>query len=83
LKPTWIKADVEGSEIALLQGLQDTIRRYRPRLSICVYHNSYDLWEIPKYIKLLVPEYCLFLRHHSHVCTETVLHAAVKGDFSL
>ena len=83
IKPTWIKADVEGSEMALLKGFQNTIKKYKPRLSICVYHNSYDLWEIPVYIKSLVPEYRLFLRHHFMNIWESVLHAAVDGDYSL
>ncbi len=83
LNPTWIKADIEGYEMEMLEGFQQTIKKYKPRLSICVYHNSYDLWEIPKYIKSLVPEYHFFLRHYCFGMAETVLYAALPGDYSL
>jgi len=82
LAPTWIKADVEGSEMALLQGFQRTIKQYKPRLSICVYHNSYDLWEIPQYIKSLVPDYQFMLLHRCKSWAETVLFAALPEDYS-
>lgn len=83
LAPTWIKADVEGSEMALLQGFQNTIKQYKPRLSICVYHNSYDLWEIPQYIKSLVPDYQFMLLHRCKSWAETVLFAALHEDYTL
>jgi len=83
IAPTWIKADVEGNEIALLQGAQETIKKYKPRLSICVYHKLYDILEIPEYINSLVPDYHFFLRHHALNNWETVLYAALPGDYTL
>lgn len=35
----FIKADVEGGEVALLHGAEQTIRRCRPNLAIAVYHG--------------------------------------------
>ena len=81
--PTWIKADVEGNEIAMLNGFNKTIRKYKPRLSICVYHNHDDLWEIPKYIKSLNPDYHLFFRHYALNSYESVIYAAMPGDYSI
>lgn len=34
-----IKADVEGMGLELLKGALETIRRDRPILSLCIYHN--------------------------------------------
>lgn len=75
---TFIKMDIEGSEMKALLGAQNIIRKYRPKLAICVYHKKEDIVEIPKYILNLVPEYKLYLRHYSnYFATETVLYAVL------
>ncbi|WP_156920145.1 hypothetical protein [Brachyspira alvinipulli] len=43
-------------------------------MAISVYHRPDDLLTIPKFIKELVPEYNLALRHHSVKLSETVLY---------
>lgn len=72
---TFIKMDVEGSELKALAGARNTIRNYRPRLAICIYHKPSDVWEIPSYILRLVPEYRLYIRHYTMDVQETVLYA--------
>lgn len=74
---TMIKMDVEGSELEALKGARETILRDKPKLAICIYHKLEDLWEIPLYIKELVPEYRLWIRHHSSCMFETVLYAVM------
>lgn len=74
-KVTFIKMDIEGAELEALKGAQEIIRKYIPKLAICVYHKPEDILEIPCYIKELVPEYRLYLRHHSNYNGETVLYA--------
>lgn len=72
---TFIKMDVEGSELEALKGAAKTIRRCRPILAISVYHKPEDIIEIPSYIKSLIPEYRLFLRCYHTDHTETILYA--------
>ncbi len=74
---TFIKMDIEGSELAALRGCANTIKREKPKLAICVYHKPEDLITIPQYIKNLVPEYRLYLRHHQFISWETVLYATL------
>lgn len=74
-KVTFIKMDVEGAELESLKGAKQTIQKDRPKLAICIYHKAEDMLEIPLYIKLLVPEYKLYVRHHSNGAGETVLYA--------
>lgn len=62
--PTFIKMDIEGSEIDALRGAAITIRRCRPKMAICVYHRPSDLWEIPLLLKELLPDSHLTLRSH-------------------
>lgn len=74
-KVTFIKMDVEGSELESLKGAKNIIRRDRPKLAICIYHKPEDSVTIPLYIKSLVPGYKLYIRHHSNGAGETVLYA--------
>lgn len=73
---TYIKMDIEGAELAALRGAEQTIRKHRPKLAICVYHKAEDLWTIPQYILSLNPEYKLYLRKYvSPFSCELVLYA--------
>ena len=72
---TFIKLDIEGCELEALKGAKNTIIKYHPKLAICVYHKPEDIFEIPKYILSLVPNYKLYIRHYSNVELETVLYA--------
>ncbi|HBA67793.1 MAG TPA: hypothetical protein DCZ40_00310 [Lachnospiraceae bacterium] len=72
---SFIKMDIEGSEMEALKGAENTIGKYKPRLAICVYHKPEDIIEIPLKILELNPEYKLYLRHYSYIHTETVLYA--------
>ena len=71
---TLIKADIEGFEIQLIQGGRESIMKYRPKITICVYHHLSDLYEIPLLLKSLVDGYTMSLRHHSLTHNETVLY---------
>jgi FkbM family methyltransferase len=72
---SFVKMDVEGAEPHVLRGARALIQSQRPRLAVCVYHHISHLWEIPLYIKELVPEYRIYLRHHSPLEYETVCYA--------
>jgi len=63
-EPTFIKMDIEGSEIDALKGAQKTLKRCRPRLAVCVYHHPDHLWSIPLLLNELVPESRLTIRSH-------------------
>ena len=79
-KVTFIKMDIEGAELQALIGAKEMIIKNKPRLAISVYHKDEDIIEIPLYIKSLVPEYKLYLRHYSNHAGETVLYAIHSGE---
>ena len=60
--PTYIKMDIEGSELDALAGAAKIIRRHGPLLAISAYHRQHDLWRIPLLIHSLNCQYRLFLR---------------------
>lgn len=77
-KVTFIKMDVEGSELEALHGAKETIRKNSPKLAICCYHKENDIIDLYTYIKSFDREgviYNFYLRHHSNGASETVLYA--------
>ena len=76
-KVTFIKLDIEGAELNALIGARETIKMYRPKLAICLYHKPEDMIDIPAYIHELVPEYRFFIRHYADFQYDTVLYAVI------
>ena len=79
--PTFLKFDVEGAELDALRGAEETIRRHRPILAVCLYHKPEDLWEIPLFVDSLGLDYRLLFRAHAEECWETVLYAIPADRF--
>ena len=74
---SFIKMDIEGSELSALLGASEIIKKNHPKLAICVYHKSEDMFTCVNYINSIVGSgvYNYFLRHHSDGICETVLYA--------
>ncbi len=69
----FLKLDIEGYELPVLRGAVETIRRFRPKMALSVYHLHYDLTDIPLYLKKICQWYKLFLRHNAPYDGEVVL----------
>jgi FkbM family methyltransferase len=74
----YIKMDIEGSELKALQGAEKTIRTFRPKLAISLYHKEDDFVVIPSYLDKLSVGYEFFLDHFTIHTEETVLFARPK-----
>ena len=72
---TFIKMDIEGSELEALKGAENIIKTNKPKLAICIYHSDNDFVDIINYIHKLVPEYKIFIRQHAPFELETVMYA--------
>lgn len=74
-KVTFIKMDVEGSELEALKGARRTIMEHHPKLAISIYHKPEDIWEIPGYIFSISSNYRFYIRHYQLSKNETILYA--------
>jgi FkbM family methyltransferase len=71
---SFLKVDVEGMEMELLRGSEQTIRNCRPKMALCVYHYPSHLYEVAEYVRSLVPEYRFALRQHAPLFGDFVLY---------
>lgn len=72
---TFIKMDIEGSELMALQGARNLIRRNRPILTICIYHTDEDMLSILEWMRENLKDYQYYCRHHSYYKEDTIVYA--------
>ncbi len=53
----YIKMDIEGSERQALNGAQETLKRWKPRISVSSYHQPDDPQVLPSVIRKARPDY--------------------------
>lgn len=58
---TLIKISTNGFDLNVLKGAEQTIIKNKPK--IATYASGTQLWEIPKYLKKICPEYKIYYRH--------------------
>lgn len=75
--PNFIKMDIEGAELEGLEGARTIMKNYRPNLAVSVYHKAEHLWEIPRYIHSLCPDYEFRLRLHGNWGHELTLYCCM------
>jgi hypothetical protein len=73
----FIKMDIEGAELPALKGAVKTIRKFKPKLAIAIYHSWDDFTGLPAFINSLDLGYRLFIGHYTIHAEETILFAEV------
>ena len=66
----FIKFDVEGAELEVLQGATTTIAKYKPILNISAYHKWNDFWTLMNFIKSIRNDYEFALRQYPETSEE-------------
>ena len=75
----YIKADIEGYELQLLKGASDSIKKFKPKIAITVYHLENDYNVIKDFILNIVPDYNFIIKGISDLDNHPVmLHAWVN-----
>ena len=62
---TFIKLEIEGSELEALKGAVATITGSRPKMALSVYHKAEDIHTIPDFVSALDLGYKFSLRQHT------------------
>ena len=60
---SFIKFDVEGSELEAIEGARETILKSRPVMKIACYHRSEDVFALVQKVLEIRPDYKVFMRH--------------------
>ncbi|MES2183560.1 MAG: FkbM family methyltransferase [Pseudomonadota bacterium] len=76
---TFFKLNVEGAEVAALEGAKRTISTHRPKIAASVDHLPDDLITIPEKIRGIESGYDIFIRHHSNEYWGAYLYARPKS----
>ena len=66
-KITYAKLDVEGAEKETLQGMENTIKLFKPKLNVAAYHRSEDIFSLILQLYELNHDYKFYLRHHPYI----------------
>ena len=76
-----IKTDIEGAERMLVYDLDQIIKKYRPQLSISIYHFDHrknnlsnDLVLIPNVLIKICNNYKFYIKHYSFDRRETIIY---------
>jgi len=68
----FLKVDVEGADLGVLEGAAETIRSMRPRLALACYHKPDDLATLPGFVNSLGVEYRWYLQCSTMTPVDTV-----------
>jgi FkbM family methyltransferase len=73
---SYIKSDTEGSDLAILKGAEKTIKKYKPKIAITVYHKPDECKQIFEYLKSINPGYKIKIKGMDYKTQRNVmLHA--------
>ena len=62
---THLRLEIEGAELAALNGANGIIKRNRPKLIISAYHKATDFLDLTRFVEEIDLNYQMRLRHQS------------------
>ncbi len=77
--PTYIKADLEGADVAALEGAREVIARAAPRIAITTYHAADHAARIEALLRDVDPRYAVRVKGIADYGCPVMLHAWVPG----
>ena len=76
-RTTFIKMNIEGAELAALEGGRRNIAKWKPKLCVSGYHVASHLWQVPLLIKDISADYRIFLRQHDGGVIESTFYGVL------
>lgn len=75
IKPVFIKMDIEGAAMDCILGGLKSIKKFRPVLSIAIYHNPVEFFEIKPLLSKELTNYTFMIRKLENRCYNNMCHA--------
>jgi FkbM family methyltransferase len=77
ISPRFIKVDIEGNGLEFVKGAKGTLVKFRPVLSIAIYHNPYEFFEIKPLLEKTLPDYIFLIRKLTTGIKNNLCHSEV------
>jgi FkbM family methyltransferase len=77
ISPGFIKVDIEGNGLEFVRGATKTLTTFRPVLSIAIYHNPYEFFEVKPLLEKLLDEYEFMVRKLTAGVKNNLCHSEV------
>ena len=77
ISPRFIKVDIEGNGLEFVKGAKNTLIKFRPVLSIAIYHNPYEFFEVKPLLEKLLVDYHFLIRKLSTGIKNNLCHSEV------
>lgn len=78
---TYIKADLEGYEMSMLGGAKKTLKKYKPKLAITVYHKENNYKKMISFLKKVNPDYNFVIKGCGNKYPKPImLHAWIEKN---
>lgn len=77
ISPRYIKVDIEGNGLEFAKGAIKTITRFRPVMSIAIYHNPFEFFEVKPFLENNVRNYNYIIRKLSAGIKNNLCHSDV------
>ena len=77
ISPRFIKVDIEGNALEFVKGAKETLTKFRPVLSVAIYHNPYEFFEVKPLLEKLLPDYVFLIRKLATGIKNNLCHSEV------
>ncbi len=77
IEPKFIKVDIEGAAMDFVNGAIKTLPKFRPVLSIAIYHNPIEFFEVKPALEALLSNYTFLIRKLASGVKNNLIHSEV------
>jgi FkbM family methyltransferase len=77
IDPKFIKVDIEGAAMDFVNGAIKTLPKFRPVLSIAIYHNPIEFFEVKPALEALLSNYTFLIRRLTSGVKNNLVHSEI------
>lgn len=77
IQPKFIKVDIEGAALDFVTGAKETLKKNRPVLSIAIYHNPKEFFEVKPFLEETLENYTFLIRKLASGVKNNLIHSEI------